>query len=398
MDEHEVRLVDVVERAWRHSPAADEDEWWNRFALWPPNVFAIASLLLRHAGAYTRVVSPGDGPSPELPWPPTAWATDAEDTGRSWLKAWWEQGSLPQRLLDSIQQLRANPDRRLSELRTDPTLWRNIFTLHAAADEACAGFGLGTTAHHGVAWADANNRASERLQESGTMADISPSIIAVVPKMRTPQCGISLHSLSLHLAAVESEVRVRWLTLPATRGTSAERRLNLLLLPWPLAVSSHDFHPSSATSLGNLDDRRFGLFDYEPLDGFPVLRLRETLESACAQPGGVDGVVLPEGALSEQDIRKVQKALREADVPLLVAGVRRSEPRRNAALLSVHVPHEAQWSNEWQYKHHRWCLDRPQIESYALGDVLHPSTQWWENMPRQQNSWVIGGSGRPPRL
>ena len=32
-----------------------------------------------------------------------------------------------------------------------------------------------------------------------------------------------------------------------------------------------------------------------------------------------------------------------------------------------------------QAKHHRWKLDRRQIEQYSLGDALDPSKDWWED-------------------
>lgn len=33
-----------------------------------------------------------------------------------------------------------------------------------------------------------------------------------------------------------------------------------------------------------------------------------------------------------------------------------------------------------QGKHHRWKLDRSQINQYGLGSRLHPETQWWEHI------------------
>ena len=31
-----------------------------------------------------------------------------------------------------------------------------------------------------------------------------------------------------------------------------------------------------------------------------------------------------------------------------------------------------------QAKHHRWCLDEPQIRQYHLSRVLDPAKLWWE--------------------
>ena len=39
---------------------------------------------------------------------------------------------------------------------------------------------------------------------------------------------------------------------------------------------------------------------------------------------------------------------------------------------------DGEWSHYRQDKHHRWSLDRSQIEQYHLEDVLDPRVRWWE--------------------
>jgi hypothetical protein len=43
------------------------------------------------------------------------------------------------------------------------------------------------------------------------------------------------------------------------------------------------------------------------------------------------------------------------------------------------------WRHYRQDKHHRWSLDRSQIEQYHLGEVLDPRVRWWEaiEIPRR---------------
>jgi hypothetical protein len=41
---------------------------------------------------------------------------------------------------------------------------------------------------------------------------------------------------------------------------------------------------------------------------------------------------------------------------------------------------DGRWSHYRQNKHHRWSLDRNQIEQYQLTNVLDPRVRWWEGI------------------
>jgi hypothetical protein len=111
----------------------------------------------------------------------------------------------------------------------------------------------------------------------------------------------------------------------------------------------------------------------------------------------VDAIVFPELALSFEEFEAAE-AIAVAEGALLIAGVRlrprqiageeggntcliqpcgldRAEPgtgRLAADLDSFRI---------LQRKHHRWCLDRAQIEQYELGGVLPASKDCWEATP-----------------
>ena len=46
--------------------------------------------------------------------------------------------------------------------------------------------------------------------------------------------------------------------------------------------------------------------------------------------------------------------------------------------IAVRVP--GGWRRYPQKKHHRWSLDRNQVEQYHLSDALEPGVRWWEDM------------------
>ncbi|HWT83744.1 MAG TPA: hypothetical protein VN648_33710, partial [Candidatus Methylomirabilis sp.] len=67
---------------------------------------------------------------------------------------------------------------------------------------------------------------------------------------------------------------------------------------------------------------------------------------------------------------------------MVVAGVRSSHSggdfTPNWVQFAAHT--EAKWSHYRQEKHHRWSLDRRQIEQYQLEKALSPEIRWWEAM------------------
>jgi hypothetical protein len=146
---------------------------------WPPDAFAVAVLLLQRSGTYRLAVDR---------WPPV----------------------------------------------------EACLQILAAADEASAGVGV----------LDPENPADEFGQKAmGLLAidrsattlcvEIDPSRALVLPKMHTPQVGMSIRSLSHHLAYCDAgEVCPRWDTAPKALGA---RSLVLLVLPWPLEVLPRQF-------------------------------------------------------------------------------------------------------------------------------------------------------------
>ena len=165
------------------------------------------------------------------------------------------------------------------------------------------------------------------LNAKGSLSSLPKHAGVVLPKMRTPQRGLTLRSLSLHLTYHATEVEVMWRAVPWPN--LVENTLNVLAVPWPRAFHHGAFKQQRDT----LQPVRY--FRYQP-DGrtpdLPTGRLvalvgRLERDYGCR----LHVIALPESALSDGEYRQLLEALREArladrigSIPLVVAGVHRS--------------------------------------------------------------------------
>src|SRR5215475_6694540 len=117
-----------------------------------------------------------------------------------------------------------------------PRVCEALLTLHAMADEACAGLGIPLECDgKGTIY---RARARELLARTGSLARIPSHLLRVLPKVSTALTGSSARAFSRYVSLHAPGVEVRWHKLPVRRtGTDpAARHANLLLLPWPLRV------------------------------------------------------------------------------------------------------------------------------------------------------------------
>jgi hypothetical protein len=309
----------------------------------------------------------------------------------------------------------------VEQLLTDWEAFKLLMTLHAIVDEACVGWGIrdipfrrkggryrpDEDAAGGEKPSKAAAFAASRLKEFGTIATINRLRGRVLPKRHTPSIGITLRSLTNNLAYHRSSVDVKWMVTDESKHNHftdqlADQKLSskifsVLLLPWPLKVNTLDFKvvkkPENRLGL----HKKLGLFYYEPPKVKWVNSLREwddTLESAKKEVGTIDMVVLPECALSEDDIEDFEKVIGKHGVSAYVAGVRGKTGDEVFTDNMVYFkmgsadhkgevsfkPPEPEDREDYQYKHHRWKVERYQIENYSLGYVLSPNMKWWESI------------------
>jgi len=222
----------------------------------------------------------------------------------------------------------------------------------------------------------------------------------VLPKSRTPQGGCTTRSLSHHLALLPpvSQVFGRWILFPTemqggTRVREARRGpgtapLNLLLVPFPFRIDGESF-----VAEDERDEEGWGRFHVRPT-WIPTGSRRDVaakfvsyltrLIGKAQQEAPVHGVVLPEGALEPGLAMAIASRLRETTaLELLVTGAA-SEPRGTRSAENMALTFLLRTAGRQkplcvrQNKHHRWRLDKQQIQQYSLGSELDPRSSWWE--------------------
>ena len=387
--------------------------WWaisgggftDELVAWPPDVFALTNVLLDRSEAFRFALSPPAG----MRWPPSGaavWSDAVVDVGREW-SAWVEdrRGSAPSLLTEEWGVALAAADLALEDL-AEGRDWRvceALLTLHAIADEACAGLGSASARADGRG-AVYRARARELLARTGSLARFPPRLVRVLPKIRTPPTGRA--SFARYACVQGSGLEARWHKLP-TRHPGTDPRaefVNFLLLPWPLRVRESDFRPVEGP-VQRLERDPFGLFEFAPSERIDLDLLDRVLIAARDEVDSVDVVVLPESAVDASEIDEIEAVLDRHGVIYLTAGVRQRSlrPERlgenwvhtgvNPRLGKGGGPPDGpgqEWFHIRQNKHHRWSLDETQIYQYHLGGALHPHVQWWEAMevPRRSVEFV----------
>jgi hypothetical protein len=320
------------------------------------------------------VVAPPAGRS----WPPLPdWGAAVADAAQHWREASGRpNAALPPLVASCWNTLTHLRDVPLSSVRGGAPweLCEALLTLHAAADEACAGVARGGTADEPF-----DRLAWRSLQERGSLARLSPARVTVVPKTHFSTRGITIRSLSRYLALSYEPMDLRWRSTQSER-TSARREYNLVLVPWPLTIAAEDFRPARSTRLENMDLGHFGFFEFVPEQSLDPQLGGEILELARSRVDTVDAVVFPEAALRADEVEPLEQVLAEHGATFLIAGVREHGTGTTFGRNYLHfgVRSDTGWARYEQDKHHRWCLDEAQIRQYHLTRSLDPGKLWWE--------------------
>jgi hypothetical protein len=236
---------------------------------------------------------------------------------------------------------------------------------------------------------------------------------------------MTLRSISSNLAFYQhSSVEVKWriseAEIPLTqdiknKGEDKISSLNILLIPWPYKITASDFSELKKAPFKN-EVGNESFFIYDPPDlqyskeksnnsteknecSFDFIEtVRKLLKDAKVEARRIDLVVLPELAISENDIEKFEEILKAEEISGYIAGVRRKPDGksyrfgRNMVYCKflklgsgepVYVPNPDTSPHSEDYKqnkHHRWKLDRSQIIKYQLGGSLSTNKVWWEGI------------------
>ena len=369
---------------------------------WPADLFALTYVILERSEAFRFALSPPPGrvwPSKRFP----RWADLIAEAGRQW-GVWVDDknSAFPGLLADEWNVFCDRAGMPLDELAegSDWRMCEALLTLHAIADEACAGLGVTLDGSDGRACIyRAHGR--ELLARTGSLARISTHRLRVLPKVGTRPDGASLRSLSRYACVLDRGVNVRWHKVPVRRNGRAPgaRHANLLLLPWPLRVRESDFRPLDG-SVQQLSKDAFGFFEFVPLESLDLDLVERLIQASRDEVDSVDVVLLPECAVEEAEVPALEALLERHGVTMLVTGVRQRSPqpgrlRGNWVHIGVNPKLERgacardssgePWFHIRQNKHHRWSLDERQVLQYHLGGALHPHIRWWEatDVPRR---------------
>jgi hypothetical protein len=370
---------------------------------WPPDVFAFTELILERTQVY-RLLFP---PPRVVEWPPRRlgrWSEAVEEAGKQW-SGWAEDqhGPAPELVAEEWGVIRERADTPLGDVSEgrDWRLCEAILTLHAVADEACAGLGVALDSAGGQGCIF-RARGRELLARTGSLARLPGSFQRVLPKARTTPNGTSIRSFSRYACLQRAVVDVGWYKVPARHAGTDPRtdHANLLLLPWPLQVRESDFRAAEG-SVQDFADETFGLFEFSPTERLDLDLVSRVLVAARDEVESIENVCLPESAVDEVDIDDLEAVLADHGVIHLITGVRQRSaeteglPRNwvhtglNPTLVKgapLPTSRGDQWLHMRQHKFHRWSLDESQIYQYRLGSALHPMVRWWEGIevPRQE--------------
>jgi hypothetical protein len=367
---------------------------------WPPDAFALAAATLHRSGAYSTIFN---GSPPDKKW-----STTMCETGRAWRKAWTTSSGHNMVFPDNISkwwkivQRAAVNGIPISNVKQKEELALTLLSICVCADEASAGAGIPIsnpempraeaiqpeTPHRVLPHFDIFHFHADKLllpKETGSSLCqlIHPSKLRVLPKMHTPQSGLTMRAFSHHLAlCMPNEVHCEWHILPVnTQGFC----LNLLLVPWPQSVRPAQFQPAPVGPSPTIHRGSHEMFTLHanPFDGSDVKRLTNVLRVAREQVGRIDGVVLPELALRDNHYEQVKNAVLDTD-SFLISGVGSPSTDKkvgtNCVALDIPIVGLDFQTNIRQSKHHRWKLTKSQILQYGLSTHLNPAASWWEHI------------------
>lgn len=365
---------------------------------WPGDVFGVCMSALLVSGSYCQALSS---------WPPRAgteeigrWSKLVKEIGDRWRSDWRNPPSEVTRLWEKL--VRASTV-TLKDLRNDTEAAQALLELCAISDETCAGVGVPPTEStpQDVFYFFADSLLSNESDGATLCCEIHRSKLRVLPKMRTPQTGLTIRSLSHNLGLVmTNEMKPRWITRTFSPHSSeeGETSLNLLIVPWPPVVRPDQFFESKALpqEMKNMSED-FGFFSFRQDEGEEVVDLVKSLISAAkTKVDRIDGVVLPEAALTPKQHWAIRREVLAAGAFLIAGGGLPSSPGLQRGENVVHIDLLGH-STFSQHKHHRWKIEGGQIAQYGLQSQLDENKSWWEHIDIgsrellfvSQSSWLV---------
>jgi hypothetical protein len=343
-----------------------------------------------------------------LPQPVTTWWKTIGAVGKKTpidlLALEWREGGERSLLRRSeevkkqvCEQMTTSSGEKISDLATAAEikdLATRLICLMAVADEACEGLGVEIEGR-----LDVFQRHAFRLLGPGTdmrqsslCQAIHPSKMRVLPKLRTPQQGLTLRSLSFHLSFYRGPVNPIWHRAPLRSEPRpiARQSLNLLVVHWPYEIFPRQFDAVKEDFQRRLPAHAEH-FHYRPraIDEAMIDDIRRMYEVARERIGTIHGVIMPEMALNEAEFDTLANYFINNNAGLVAGTVSATDHggvlNRVSCAFPFTGPHYR--VNVHQSKHHRWCLDAHQIANYGIAsrlagtsDEARAGAGWWEGI------------------
>ncbi len=427
----------------------NEEEQLDEWLTWPPDIFALTSIILQRTGCYRITLIDTEW------WESKGWQNNVKAKGQKWINEvgklileettkdelyrslgkddtlsppefsiygiWWEilKSEFDIDTLRTISSTEFNKFNKSNPIKEHYRIARLLTILHVFSDAACRAMGL--TGLH----VDASHRSSSAahclanllLVSTGSLSTLPKTYGAVYPKMRTPQSGMTIRSLSFHLTFHTTEIEVMWRTIPWP--DNHEQSINLLLVPHPYTVSTDHFEkfPDKFHRVQYFGAKTSG-FDRSLINGVVDLFIKKS-----AEIGQIHFLVFPEMALSEEEYNYLllrfknrlmgdkgldQVTQKDFRLPVIVAGVvSKTRNGEESATSEAEIVLEneiriasyfaGRWYNVEQAKHHRWLLDKKQIVQYNFENKFSTERSWFELLSVAQrrltvlapNDWLV---------
>ena len=401
---------------------------------WPPNMFALIAMVLQRTGAYRICLQQTKW------WEKKTWQQNVSEGAGLWIeysnslilnkkmgrpfnnknsKEFAEAYAIIEHNWNTINlnELRiiSNINDNYNKPNADPNYNKNIigFTIAllkilAAADYCCSGLGLvGQVTKQPKHLKLFHAVANLLLNNTGSLSTIPKFYGTVLPKMRTPQSGMTLRSLSHHLTFHVTEVEVMWRTFPWLNNH--KQSLNILAIPYPTRVDEGDFgivkeayHPVRYFNAKISQKRNENMLN--------AIALR--VKNSSDKNNEIDIVVFPETSLTRAEYNTLlekleivydsKEGIKHIKLPLIIAGVKsrqdsldlnaseaitESEIFNNELRMAIFFA--GKWYEITQRKHHRWNLDRDQILQYKLEGYFSTERTWFEHSSISQRRLSI---------
>ena len=389
---------------------------------WPPDLFAVVGTIIDKSSCYTLA-------GPDLDNLPihTKYLEEVFTAAQSWV-SFFEIPDAIQELWDSLIAEAGTTD--MNEVCSKPQLTLTLLKLFAIADEACDGIGWSVNPESSginelvvTSFLDQSPAA-----KYAAMADddipylpyrpvslcslVRTDLAIVLPKSMTANVGCTIRSLSHHLALLPGSTQVEPSWSIADREDDLNGLIRILVVPFPFHIPEASFslkhdkkklnkHASTPGFFGltqgwlntGNDDEELSAESFVKELLVPLLENAKK-ESRCTL---IQGIVMPECALSASLADAVAEILKEKGVEFFITGVLKKEDTGDRTIARTYLFSESgdkvALVMKEQSKHHRWRIDETQARRYALNfpdtstaEESHRSKQWWESIDVSKRS------------